>query len=93
VAKTGRSAKSRSKVTKSRTAGKRRKQGQLIDAVPSSLRAWFDGLQAVATANESTSPRGSCLVADPAGGPAHCISTDATTCRAIKGAFTLGGSC
>lgn len=58
-----------------------------------SLDEWLEGLRTLAASAETAGkPRGACLVADPAGGPAMCVVVDKETCKLMKGTF-VGGPC
>lgn len=74
----------------SRTSAFERKRAA---ARAGSLHEWLEGVRAFAsTKTDGGAPTGACLVSDPAGGPAMCISTDRETCKLMKGTF-LGGPC
>jgi hypothetical protein len=62
-------------------------------ARPASLDQWVERFRSTAAASAATGVDiGACLVSDPAGGPAMCITTDRATCGRMKGRF-LGGPC
>ena len=58
-----------------------------------SVEEWLEGVRTFAASRTAAAaPRGACLVTDPNGGPAMCVSVDRQTCDLMKGRW-IGGPC
>jgi hypothetical protein len=83
----------RSKRTTTRANAAKKRAPSTEGARQASLHEWLEGVRGFAASQaDSGAETGACLVSDPNGGPAMCISTDRQTCKTMKGVF-VGGPC
>ena len=88
--KKARAKKGAQKRPKGRAGRQKIDRGSLVSAT---VEGWFDRVRESARLAENAgTPKGACMVGDPAGGASMCVFTDRDTCRAIRGTF-LGGPC